>query len=604
MSDLIAPTIGIDRRRTNTADSMRAQAGPQYNINFSDVPNYTAGWMKAGAEAFNLADQITLDVRQSRAEADYNDFRIKMDQQATDLINSNMAGLTPEEMRTQVFDKMNKYAEDNLLNKEYMDDPRVKNKILQDYNGYVVNLSNTLYADNIKKVQDTLMKETSASFMIALNDAATAHNTKDGQKYVDIAKEKHDAMLRAAGVDPNSEQGRQSWKGSFSKLMLNNALQDLADPGMNPWALRTKVKAQQGVMMIEDYTHAMNAINAAIDRLNSKAESNRQRNIDNFMMSIGRGDERSVFAAAMNLAETYKKQNERDGVLSPYYGMTDGELKQKALTDTRAIQLDLRQQFDAETAYITTVQQQVKDALLKFEPDQRRLIVDYFQSGQATDEDVVFLSKGLDPRQASKSPKMVADAQQELLLNRMVATKNNDQSKAFDKFSNIKRNITMEGIRSTPFDQYETETSMVAGMSDIELTSALANSTSIDDFGRRLGLIDQSVINEAFSHAQDLSKKSANDLDESKLYAITDSLMPKIKSSFGWDKNFDKRNKSVLRGSIYRAVRDDFIKEQKEKPTLTIAEYYKQKLISGYSDTYVDIIKQSNYVTMFSNLNN
>ena len=134
MSDLLVPSTTL-ARKADTGDTVKLEAKEIKNARIQDVPNYTADLFKMASAGFNLAYEVDKAVTTARAKSDYNDFKIKMDQYVTDLNMSNQGGMTNEELRLKIFDKMNEYANKNLLSKEYMDNPLIRNAILEEYNG-------------------------------------------------------------------------------------------------------------------------------------------------------------------------------------------------------------------------------------------------------------------------------------------------------------------------------------------------------------------------------------------------------------------------------------------------------------------------------------
>lgn len=306
MSDIIAPTIQLNRK-PDTGNNEKAAITEQSKLNLS-VPNFQAGWLQMGANAFELGDQIKYTIDRTEARNTYNDLRIHMDEMVTNLIDSNGTGRDPATLRTEVFDKLEEYAQKNFLNKGFMQDPRIREEIMKEYNQYVQNTTGTINADNVKKVRNNYIKSTTDTFMMAANDLQTALNTADSDKYLENFRLAHDEMLAAQDIDPNSPRGKASFQEQLSNVYLMNTLQDLEDPGKDPWALERQIKAQKGKMITDHYVKALRAIHAKQDSLEAKALSRKQGDAANFRWWMGTATEEEKFAAAMSQTEKYFKE--------------------------------------------------------------------------------------------------------------------------------------------------------------------------------------------------------------------------------------------------------------------------------------------------------
>ena len=553
MSDLLVPSTTL-ARKADTGDTVKLEAKEIKNARIQDVPNYTADLFKMASAGFNLAYEVDKAVTTARAKSDYNDFKIKMDQYVTDLNMSNQGGMTNEELRLKIFDKMNEYANKNLLGKEYMDNPLIRNTILEEYNGYVDNISKAVYADNAKKVFDMQVKTASSELMLAVNDAAVAHNTSRGAELLDKAESKYYDMLKIQGVSSDSEIARAGWMQTRSAMYLDNVLQDLEDPGWSPYKLRDKIKGMKGDMMIGDYTQAMRAINSRIKEDMVSAATKKQQYVDNLMMSQGQGSERDKIIAANDLALQYFEQGKNDPD-SLFYGKTLADCQIIARQDIEKDQALKRKQFSVETGFMfKTVNERFK---IQEELDRYRL-----------------------------------------------GTNAVEKSSAFNDFDMLKYHIKQEGgVRSTSPQQAESDRILGATYSAVDLTYAYKTSTSALDFGRKLHLVDAGESLKLYEKAQKLINDKVFQYEETLkaglVRAVSDAVPDKkIKSVY-----LDDRK--TLEAAFSLAVDDDYLRERNKRLAegavdFTFRDYYHIKFgTSGMSQSYVDVLLASPYLIDF-----
>lgn len=599
MSDLLVPST-ILARKADTGDTVKLEAKEIKNARIQDVPNYTADLFKMASAGFNLAYEVDKAVTTARAKSDYNDFKIKMDQYVTDLNMSNQGGMTNEELRLKIFDKMNEYANKNLLSKEYMDNPLIRNTILEEYNGYVDNISKAVYADNARKVFDMQVKTASSELMLAINDAAVAHNTSRGDELLYKAEAKYYDMLKIQGISSDSEIARAGWMKTRSALYLSNALQDLEDPGWSPYRLRDKIKGMKGDMMIDDYTQAMRAINSRIKEDMVAATVKREKYIDNLMMSVGKGSERDKVSASIDLAKQYYEQGQNDPD-SPFHGKTLADCQIIARQDIENDQALKREQFSVETAFMFKTVNDLKNAKSKFAPDVWDRIVRKSSNGELDDVELVMVSRGMDPdNQDTVRERFQIQAE---LDRYRLSTNAVDKSSIYNDFSMLKYNIKQDGgVRTTSPQQAESDRMLGATYTPDELTYAYDTATSALDFGHKLGLVDAGESLKLYEKAQRLKQDNALKYEESLkmglVREVTDKVpSKKIKSAF-------KDNPKMLEAAFSLAVGDDYLRERNKRLAegavdFTFKDYFHIKYSSGISQSYVDVLLASPYLVDF-----
>lgn len=602
MSDLLVPSTTL-ARKADTGENVKLEAKEIKNARIQDVPNYTADLFKMASAGFNLAYEVDKAVTTARAKSDYNDFKIKMDQYVTDLNMSNQGGMTNEELRLKIFDKMNEYANKNLLGKEYMDNPLIRNTILEEYNGYVDNISKAVYADNARKVFDMQVKTANAELMLAVNDAAVAHNTSRGADLLNKAESKYYEMLKIQGVSADSEIAREGWMKTRSALYLSNALQDLEDPGWSPYRLRDKIKGMKGDMMIDDYTRAMRAINSRIKEDMVAAETKKQQHVDNLMMSRGRGSERDKATAAIALAKQYYEQGQTDPD-SLFYGKTIAECEVIALQDIENDQALKRKQFSAETGFMFQTINDLAKNKSTFAPDVWDRIVKKSANGELDDVDLVMVSRGMDPDNKDTANERFK-IQAELDRYRL-STNAAEKSAAYRDFEMLKYNIKTDSLRSTSPQQAESDRILGATYTPDDLIQVYNTSTSALDFGRRLHLVDAGESLKLYEKAQRLLQDEALQLEESYKMNLSSSVleaMPdkKIKSVF-------RDNRKILLAPLSLAINDDYMRERNKRIAegavdFTFKDYFHIKFgTSGISQSYVDQLFRSPYLTKFKSV--
>lgn len=599
MSDLLVPSTTL-ARKADTGENVKLEAKEIKNARIQDVPNYTADLFKMASAGFNLAYEVDKAVTTARAKSDYNDFKIKMDQYVTDLNMSNQGGMTNEELRLKIFDKMNEYANKNLLSKEYMDNPLIRNAILEEYNGYVDNISKAVYADNARKVFDMQVKTASSELMLAVNDASVAHNTSRGAELLDKAESKYYEMLKIQGISADSEIARAGWMKTRSAMYLSNALQDLEDPGWSPYRLRDKIKGMKGNMMIDDYTKAMRAINSRIKEDMVTATTTRQQFIDNLMMSQGHGSERDKIIASNDLALQYFEQGKNDPD-SLFYGKSLADCQIIARQDIENDQALKRKQFSAETGFMFKTVNDLSNAKSKFTPEVWDRIVRKSSNGELDDVELVMVSRGMDPDNKDTVNERF-QIQAELDRYRL-STNAVDKSSTYNDFSMLKYNIKQDGgVRSTSSQQAESDRMLGSTYTPDELTYAYDTATSAQDFGHKLGLVDAGESLKLYEKAQRLKQDNALKYEESLkmglVREVTDKVpSKKIKSAF-------KDNPKMLEAAFSLAVGDDYLRERNKRLAegavdFTFKDYFHVKYSSGISQSYIDVLLTSPYLTDF-----
>lgn len=598
MSDLLVPST-ILARKADTGDTVKLEAKEIKNARIQDVPNYTADLFKMASAGFNLAYEVDKAVTTARAKSDYNDFKIKMDQYVTDLNMSNQGGMTNEELRLKIFDKMNEYANKNLLSKEYMNNPLIRNTILEEYNGYVDNISKAVYADNARKVFDMQVKTASSEMMLAVNDAAVAHNTSRGAELLDKAESKYYEMLKIQGISADSEIAREGWMKTRSALYLSNALQDLEDPGWSPYRLRDKIKGMKGDMMIDDYTKAMRAINSRIKEDMVAAATKREQYYDNLMMSQGKGSERDKIIASNDLALQYFEQGKNDPD-SIFYGKTLADCQIIARQDIENDQALKRQQFSVETGFMFKTVNNLNNAKNSFAPDVWERIVRKSANGELDDVELVMVSRGMDPDNQDTVRERF-EIQAELDRYRL-STNAVDKSSAFKDFEMLKYNIKKDGLRSTSPQQAENDRVLGATYTPNDLMYTYDISSSALDFGRRLGLADTGESLKLYEKAHKFKQDKALQYEESlKMSLVRDVVAKvpnkKIKSAF-------KDNPKMLEAAFSLAVGDDYLRERNKRLAegavdFTFKDYFHIKYSSGISQSYVDVLLANPYLVDF-----
>ena len=598
MSDLLVPSTTL-ARKADTGDTVKLEAKEIKNARIQDIPNYAVGWSQVGAAGFNLAFEVDKAVTTARAKSDYNDFKIKMDQYVTDLNMSNQGGMTNEELRLKIFDKMNEYANKNLLSKEYMDNPLIRNTILEEYNGYVDNISKAVYADNARKVFDMQVKTATSEMMLAVNDAAVAHNTSRGAELLDKAEAKYYEMLKIQGVSSDSEIAREGWMKTRSAMYLSNVLQDLEDPGWSPYRLRDKIKGMKGNMMIDDYTKAMRAINNRIKEDMVTAATRREQYIDNLMMSQGKGSERDKIIASNDLALQYFERGKNDPD-SIFYGKTLADCQIIARQDIENDQALKRQQFSAETGFMFKTVNNLNNAKNSFAPDVWERIVRKSANGELDDVELVMVSRGMDPDNQD-TVKERFEIQAELDRYRL-STNAVDKSSAFKDFEMLKYNIQKDGLRSTSPQQAENDRVLGATYTPNELTYAYDASSSALDFGRRLGLADAGESLKLYEKAQKLKQDKALQYEESLKTSLVKDVVAKVpnkklKSAF-------RDNPKRLEAVFSLAMDDDYQRERNKRLAegavdFTFKDYFNVKYSAGISQSYIDVLMSSPYLADF-----
>lgn len=598
MSDLLVPSTTL-ARKADTGDTVKLEAKEIKNARIQDVPNYTSDLFNMASAGFNLAYEVDKAVTTARAKSDYNDFKIKMDQYVTDLNMSNQGGMTNEELRLKIFDKMNEYANKNLLSKEYMDNPLIRNTILEEYNGYVDNISKAVYADNARKVFDMQVKTATSEMMLAVNDAAVAHNTSRGAELLDKAEAKYYDMLKIHGVSSDSEIAREGWLKTRSALYLSNVLQDLEDPGWSPYRLRDKIKGMKGNMMIDDYTKAMRAINSRIKEDMVSAATRREQYIDNLMMSQGKGSERDKIIASNDLALQYFEQGKSDSD-SIFYGKTLADCQVIARQDIENDQALKRQQFSAETGFMFKTINNLNNAKNSFAPDVWDRIVRKSANGELDDVELVMVSRGMDPDNQDTVRERF-EIQAELDRYRL-STNAVDKSSAFKDFEMLKYNIQKDGLRSTSPQQAENDRVLGATYTPNELTYAYDASNSALDFGRRLGLVDAGESLKLYEKAQRFKQDKALQYEESLKTSLVRDVVAKVpnkklKSAF-------KDNPKRLEAVFSLAMDDDYQRERSKRLAegavdFTFKDYFHIKYGAGISQSYIDVLMTSPYLAEF-----
>lgn len=600
MSDLLVPSTTL-ARKADTGDTVKLEAKEIKNARIQDIPNYATGWLQAGAAGLNLAFEVDKAVTTARAKSDYNDFKIKMDQYVTDLNMSNQGGMTNEELRLKIFDKMNEYANKNLLSKEYMSNPLIRNAILEEYNGYVDNISKAVYADNARKVFDMQVKTASSELMLAVNDAAVAHNTSKGAELLDKAESKYYDVLKIHGISSDSEIARAGWMKTRSAMYLDNVLQDLEDPGWSPYKLRDKIKGMKGDMMIGDYTQAMRAINSRIKEDMVSAATKKQQYVDNLMMSQGQGSERDKIIAANDLALQYFEQGKNDPD-SIFYGKTLADCQIIARQDIEKDQALKRKQFSVETGFMFKTINDLSNAKSKFAPEVWDRIVRKSANGELDNVEFVMVSRGMDPdNKATVNERFKI---QEELDRYRLGTNAVEKSSAFNDFDMLKYHIKQEGgVRSTSPQQAESDRILGATYSAVDLTYAYKTSTSALDFGRKLHLVDAGESLKLYEKAHKLINDTAFQYEETLkaglVRAVSDAVPDKkIKSVY-----LDDRK--TLEAAFSLAVDDDYLRERNKRLAegavdFTFRDYYHIKFgTSGMSQSYVDVLLTSPYLVDF-----
>lgn len=600
MSDLLVPSTTL-ARKADTGDTVKLEAKEIKNARIQDIPNYATGWLQAGAAGLNLAFEVDKAVTTARAKSDYNDFKIKMDQYVTDLNMSNQGGMTNEELRLKIFDKMNEYANKNLLGKEYMDNPLIRNTILEEYNGYVDNISKAVYADNARKVFDMQVKTASSELMLAVNDAAVAHNTSRGAELLDKAESKYYDVLKIHGISSDSEIARAGWMQTRSAMYLDNVLQDLEDPGWSPYKLRDKIKGMKGDMMIGDYTRAMRAINSRIKEDMVSAATKKQQYVDNLMMSQGHGSERDKIIASNDLALQYYEQGKNDPD-SLFYGKTLADCQIIARQDIENDQALKRKQFSAETGFMFKTVNDLNNAKSKFTPEVWDRIIRKSANGELDDIDLVMVSRGMDPdNQTAVNERFQIQAE---LDRYRLGTNAVEKSSAYNDFSMLKYNIKQDGgVRSTSPQQVQSDQMLAATYAPIDLTYAYDTSTSALDFGRKLGLVDAGVSLKLYEKAQRLKQDKALQYEETLKAGLVRAVADKLPSSKIQAVYQD--NPKMLEAALSLAVDDDYQRERNKRLAegavdYTIKDYFHIKYgTSGISQSYVDVLLTSPYLTDF-----
>lgn len=600
MSDLLVPSTTL-ARKADTGDTVKLEAKEIKNARIQDVPNYTADLFKMASAGFNLAYEVDKAVTTARAKSDYNDFKIKMDQYVTDLNMSNQGGMTNEELRLKIFDKMNEYANKNLLSKEYMDNPLIRNTILEEYNGYVDNISKAVYADNARKVFDMQVKTASSELMIAVNDAAVAHNTSRGAELLDKAESKYYDMLNIQGVSADSEIARAGWMKTRSALYLSNALQDLEDPGWSPYRLRDKIKGMKGDMMIDDYTKAMRAINSRIKEDMVTAATKKQQYVDNLMMSQGQGSERDKIIAANDLALQYFEQGKNDPD-SLFYGKTLADCQIIARQDIEKDQALKRKQFSVETGFMFKTVNDLSNAKSKFAPEVWDRIVRKSANGELDNVELVMVSRGMDPdNKATVNERFKI---QEELDRYRLGTNAVEKSSAFNDFDMLKYNIKQEGgVRSTSPQQAESDRMLGATYTPDELIHTYKTSTSALDFGRKLHLVDAGESLKLYEKAQRFTQDKALQYEETLMVGLVRAVSDKLTNSK--IQAIYLKNPKMLEAALRLAVDDDYQMERSKRLAegavdYTIKDYFHIKYgKSGISQSYVDVLLASPYLADF-----
>ena len=598
MSDLLVPSTTL-ARKADTGDTVKLEAKEIKNARIQDIPNYATGWLQAGAAGLNLAFEVDKAVTTARAKSDYNDFKIKMDQYVTDLNMSNQGGMTNEELRLKIFDKMNEYANKNLLSKEYMSNPLVRNAILEEYNGYVDNISKAVYADNARKVFDMQVKTASSELMLAVNDAAVAHNTSRGAELLDKAESKYYDVLKIHGISSDSEIARAGWMKTRSAMYLDNVLQDLEDPGWSPYKLRDKIKGMKGDMMIGDYTRAMRAINSRIKEDMVSAATKKQQYVDNLMMSQGQGSERDKIIAANDLALQYFEQGKNDPD-SLFYGKTLADCQIIARQDIEKDQALKRKQFSVETGFMFKTINDLSNAKSKFTPDVWERIVRKSSNGELDDVELVMISRGMDPDNKDTVNERF-QIQAELDRYRL-STNAVDKSSAYNDFGMLKYNIKQNGVRSTSPQQAESDRMLGATYTPDELTYAYDTATSAQDFGHKLGLFDAGESLKLYEKAQRLKQDNALKYEESLKMGLVREVVDKVPSKK--IKSAFKDNPKMLEAAFSLAVGDDYLRERNKRLAegavdFTFKDYFHIKFSSGISQSYVDVLLANPYLADF-----
>lgn len=599
MSDLLVPSTTL-ARKADTGENVKLEAKEIKNARIQDVPNYTADLFKMASAGFNLAYEVDKAVTTARAKSDYNDFKIKMDQYVTDLNMSNQGGMTNEELRLKIFDKMNEYANKNLLSKEYMDNPLIRNAILEEYNGYVDNISKAVYADNARKVFDMQVKTATSEMMLAVNDAAVAHNTSRGAELLDKAESKYYEMLKIQGISADSEIAREGWLKTRSALYLSNALQDLEDPGWSPYRLRDKIKNMKGDMMIDDYTKAMRAINSRIKEDMVAATVKREKYIDNLMMSVGKGSERDKVSASIDLAKQYYEQGLNDPD-SPFHGKTLADCQIIARQDIENDQALKREQFSVETGFMFKTVNDLKNAKSKFAPEVWDRIVRKSANGELDNVELVMVSRGMDPDNQDTVRERF-EIQAELDRYRL-STNAAGKSSVFTDFDMLKYQIDREGgVRSTSPQQAENDRVLGATYTPDELIYAYDTATSALDFGRRLGLVDAGESLKLYEKAHGLKQDKALQYEESlKMSLVRDVVAKvpnkKIKSAF-------TDNRKRLEAVFSLAVDNDYLRERNKRlaegaADFTFEDYFHVKYSAGISQSYIDVLMTDPHLADF-----
>lgn len=599
MSDLLVPSTTL-ARKVDTGDTVKLEAKEMKNARVQDVPNYTAGWLQTGAAAFNLAFEVDKAVTTARAKTDYNNFKIKMDQYVTDLNMSNQGGMTNEELRLKIFDKMNEYANKNLLSKEYMDNPLIRNAILEEYNGYVDNISKAVYADNARKVFDMQVKTASSELMLAVNDAAVAHNTSRGAELLDKAESKYYDVLKIHGISSDSEIARAGWMKTRSAMYLDNALQDLEDPGWSPYKLRDKIKGMKGDMMIDDYTQAMRAINSRIKEDMVAAAAKHEKYIDNFMMSQGRGSERDKAEAIVALSKQYYEQGQTDPD-SLFYGKTLAECEVIARQDIEIDQAKKRQQFSVETGFMLQVVNGVNNAKHKFAPEVWERIVRKSANGELDNVELVMISRGMDPDNKDTVNERF-QIQAELDRYRL-STNAADKSAAFSAFDYLKYNVKPDGLRSTSSQQADADRMLGETYTPYELEHTFDTTSSVQEFGRKLGLMDFGVVLKLYEKAQKFKQDKTLQYEETLKAGLVRAVADKLPSSK--IQAVYRDNPKMLEAALSLAVDDDYLRERSKRLAEGAVDYTMKDYIhikygnSGISQSYVDILLMSPYLVDF-----
>lgn len=596
MAELLVPTIQMDRK-PNTKTTEMAESIKSPEIDLKSVPNFAAGWLAAGSAAFDLADTIDYSINAARAQNTLNEFRMNVDERTTKMMVDNTAGYTESELQEKVFSGLDEYAQKTFMNQEFMNDPRIRDKMLNQYNDYVHNISNTIKSDNTRKVHKTLGDTLSSTFMLSMNDASTALDTPDSAKYMSIAKNDYDELMRFNGVSPDSEIAKAGWMEQESKIRLLNTLQSIEDKTLNWRQLSNRLDKWKGQMVTDDYIKARRAVNNLREQEEAKYLATLSRkNALTFAEVSGNLTDEQKWERARQLTITYleKQKNDPNG---RFKNMDEKQIRAAAARDVELQAARAREEHTAEGLTIVSTIDGVNALRQAATSEQWGAVVNEVKQGFEIDDVtgiqmLMLASKGLMPSAADEKIKNNTRLDAQQLLDIISKDGLTMLRKTVDRMSD-ENSIKVAKARPAS----------VAALDTLSYVTERDAFAAIKQYGgdataaaQSLGIYDENAIYDFSVKAKRGELLSDTDRREESAKYAADLVYKAMSSRF--DKSYTKNAQGIARikGRIREAIQHLAIQQvneanQQGNPTLkTEEDFYNQ--LAGMQ-TYKDSIFQN-----------